>query len=113
MGLSNDILGIEVAAAVADPTVGHPIRIGGHSLDVQFYLPVADLAGVEVSNDRATWHVPTDADGADINGPTAAIAVDDVRTIRERVEWIRMICEPDAGGPRVHRALINVHKLTS
>lgn len=111
MGLENNRHLIQVLAAVADPTVGDPFRVGGHAFDVQFYLPVADLAGLEVSNDRATWHVPTDADGADINGPTAAIAVDDVRTVRERVEWVRMICEPDA--VRLHRALISVHKLTS
>ncbi len=114
MGLSHDRLLVQVASNAGAATVGDPVRVGGHGFDVQFYLPIADLAGLEVSNDRATWHVPADADGADINGPTAAIAVDDVRTVRERVEWVRMICATDAGGAgRLHRAIIGVHKLTS
>lgn len=111
MGLTSDRLLIEVTAAVGDATQGDPVRVGGHAFDIQFYLPAADLVGLEGSNDKVTWHVLTDADGADINGPTVAIAVDDVRTVRERVEWARMICAADA--VRLHRGLISLHKLTS
>lgn len=114
MGLTRVAIPISVTSAVGAATVGDPVKLGGHSFDIQFMLPVANLAGIEVSSDRATWHVPTDADGADINGPTAAIAVDDIRTVRERVGWVRMICATDAGGAgRVHNAMIEAHKLTS
>ena len=113
MGLAHERLVVEILAVVADPVIGDPIRTGGHALDVHFMLPVVDLVGLEGSNDRATWHPLTDADGADINGPTAAIAVDDYREIRERPEWIRPIVEPDVGGPRIHRMVVGVHKLTS
>jgi hypothetical protein len=113
MGLTHEVLVVEIESLVADPVVGTPVRVGGHALDIHFMLPVASLIGMEGSNDRTTWHPLTDADGADINGPTAAIAVDDYREVRERPEWIRPICEPDAGGPRVHRALVGVHKITS
>ncbi len=113
MGLEHAVINVEIESLVADPVQGVPVRVNGQALDIHFALPVADLIGVEGSNDRATWHPLTDADGADINGPTAAIAVDDYREVRERPEWIRLICEPDVGGPRAHRALVGVHKITS
>lgn len=116
MGLALAKLQIEVLAQVADPVLGVPVRTGGFPFDIQFMLPVADLVGLEGSADRATWHTLTDADGADINGPIAAIAVDDIRTVREQVEWVRLICEPDAAAGangRLHRALIELHKPTS
>lgn len=113
MGLTHAVIPAEINSAVGAAVAGHPIRVTGHSVDVQFACPVANLIGLEISNDRATWHVPTDADGADINGPTAAIAVDDYREMRERPEWVRLICAADGGGPRAFRALIGIHKLTS
>jgi len=94
-------------------SLGDPIRVAGHALDVQFACPVADIIGLEVSNDRATWHFATDADGADIDGPTIAIAVDDYREVRERPEWIRLRTYYDQQGPRLFRALIGVHKVAN
>lgn len=114
MGLTHTRIPIFVDSAAGAATQGDPVRVSGQVLDVQFYLPIADLAGLEGSDDRMSWHPLTDADGADINGPTAAIAVDDYRNIREQPEWVRMICATDAGGAgRVHRAIIGVHKATS
>lgn len=104
---------MEILSNAGAAVQGDPVRVAGHSLDIQFALPVANLIGLEASNDRATWHPCTDSDGADINGPTAAIGVDDYREVRERPEWVRLICAQDGGGPRAHRALLGVHKLTS
>lgn len=113
MGLEHRTILMEVTSAAGNATLGDPVRVAGHLLDIQFALPVADLVGLEGSNDRATWHPMTDADGADINGPTAAIAVDDYRNVREQPEWVRLICAIDGGGARVHRAILGVHKATN
>lgn len=114
MGLTHRTIPLELASNAGAAVQGDPVRVAGMMLDIQFMLPIADLAGIEGSDDRATWHPLTDADGADINGPTAAIAVDDYRTIREQPEWVRLIIATDAGGAgRVHRAILGVHKPTS
>lgn len=112
MGLTHEVLNMNITSAIGAAVVGDPVKVEGHSLDIQFGCPVADLIGLEVSNDRATWHPATDADGADINGPTAAIAVDDYREVRERPRWVRLIVAADGGGARLFRALLGVHKLT-
>lgn len=113
MGLTHETLVIEVTSAVGAAAVGDPLRIGGHEFDIQFYCPIADLVGLECSNDRATWYPATDDDGADVNGPTTAITVDAFRPIREQPEWIRLIVAADAGGARIFRGIVGVHKLTS
>lgn len=114
MGLTHELIPIEVMSAVGQAVASSPpLKVAGQALDVHFMTPAANLVGLEISDDRATWHVPTDADGADINGPTAAIAVDDYREVRERAEWLRVTVAADAGGPRAFRAVIGVHKLTS
>jgi len=106
------LLALEMDSAAADPAFGHPIRVAGHALDIHMFQPAANILGLQASNDRATWHEATDADGADITGAVGT-AVDDYREVRERPEWIRLMTEADAGGPRAFRALIGVHKLTS
>lgn len=111
MGLLHELIPMTVTSAVGAAVVGDPLRVNGQALDVHFMAPVANLIGLEGSNDRATWHPCTDADGADINGPTAPIAVDDYREVRERPEWVRLICAADAGGARLFRAILGVHKL--
>jgi len=113
VGLLHEILLLEVTSQPGFISNGDPVRIGGHAFDVQFYCPVANVAGLEASNDRVTWHFVTDADGADLDGPTVAIAVDDVRTVRERLEWLRLRTWFDNGGPRLFRALVGVHKLAN
>lgn len=114
MGLEHVVIPLEITSNAGAAVQGDWVKTGGHQLDIQFMLPVADLIGIEGSNDRMTGHPLTDADGADINGPTAAIAVDDFRTIREQPGWVRLICATDAAGAgRVHRAILNVHKPTS
>lgn len=113
MGLTHDRMLIEVESAIGQAVASSPpLRVGGQACDVQFMIPVGNLTRIEISNDRATWHTATDADGADIDGALAALALDDYREIRERPEWIRMVCDADGGGPRNFRALIGVHRLT-
>lgn len=112
MGLEYVRLPLEVTSRPGFITNGDPVKIAGLPVDVQFYCPIANLIGLEVSNDRATWHFATDADGADIDGPTVGIVVDDFRTVREQPGWMRLTVWFDNGGPRVFRALVGVHKRT-
>ncbi len=111
MGLIHERLLLGVGSQPGFISNGDPVRIGGHAFDVQFFCPVANVIGLEVSDDRVTWHFATDADGADLDGPTVAIAVDDIRTVRERFEWARLRTWFDNGGPRDFRAILGVHKL--
>lgn len=113
MGLEHRRLLLEVVSQPGFITFGEPVRTAGQSLDVQFKCPVANNAGLEISNDRATWQFATDADGADIDGTTVALAVDDYREVRERPEWVRLWVWFDNGGPRLFRALIGAHKRTN
>lgn len=113
MGLAHRTLLIEIASAIGQAVASSPpLKTHGQALDVQFAIPVGNLCRIEVSNDRATWHTATDADGADIDGTIAALALDDYREIRERPEWVRLVVNADAGGPRNFQALIGVHQLT-
>lgn len=113
MGLTHRRLSLEAVSQPGFLTFGDPVRVRGQSLDVQFSCPIANNVGLEVSNDRATWHFATDVDGADLNGTAFPIAVDDYRVVREQPEWVRLWIWFDNGGPRAFRALVGVHKRTN
>lgn len=98
-----------VTSAVAAVVASEPFRVHGNKLAFQIILAPANVVDLEGSLDGFTWVNLNDDNVAGAYTLTAIAAVGaGYHEVHERPEFVRMVTNNDAGGPRDFRAVLIV-----
>ncbi len=95
-----------VTSAAGAAAQSDPVFVGSQDLEFQGVLAQGvTLLELQVSPDRLNWAAAEDESGAAITGLGAVN-----RKVGSKGQWARLQVAADAGGPRVHAAVLTVRK---